>query len=187
MTPENFVNIRDARREDARFVAWTVLTALDMDETLLDKVAEVCGADDTLYSWRNARICDVDGAPAGCLISYEGSKYKEMRVRTWSRIWSDFSIEDFENAELETVDGEFYLDSMAVVEKYRGFEIGHLLMLDGVLRGGTANCEDVTLIVSVDKPRLQEYYGAIGFEVCGEINFFGHIFHRMRLKDNPLR
>ena len=65
------LEIRDARIDDVEIVAWTVLTALDMEIHNLDKFIKSCSANDTLYSWRNAVVATVDGQAVGCLIGYE--------------------------------------------------------------------------------------------------------------------
>ena len=45
--------LRDARPEDARFIAWVVLTALDMDTEHLDLVTESVADPESMYSWTN--------------------------------------------------------------------------------------------------------------------------------------
>lgn len=174
------ISIRDAVAEDAPLVAWTVLTALDMDDKELATVTRCCSDAATLYSWRNTRVITVDGVVAGCLISYEGSRYMAMRDYTWQGLWDDFDAEELKDVEVETCRGEYYLDSMALLPEYRGMELAKRLLLDGIERGKAAGCGSVTLIVSVDKPHLQEYYASMGFEAYSTMDFFGHRYNRMR-------
>lgn len=114
------IEIRDAKKEDVEIVAWTVLTALDMVETdEMEKFIMSCSEDDSIYSWRNSIVATVDGKTVGCLIAYEGSCYKELRNKSWFQLWDDMDSEYLKTIEAETVDGEFYLDSMAILPAYR--------------------------------------------------------------------
>lgn len=176
------IEIRDALIEDAPLVAWTVLTALDMTADELPTVIDSCRATDTLYSWTNARILCVDGVAAGCLISYLGERYIPLRDYTWQGLWDDFDPAYLTDLEPEAVPGDYYLDSMALLPEYRGRDLAKRLLLDGIERGKALGCADATLIVSVDKPHLREYYASLGFVQFGEMDFFGHHYHRMRYK-----
>lgn len=173
--------IRDAREGDARLIAWAVLTALDLPADELDRAARICADPRTMYSWRNTRVAEVDGVPVGCLVAYPGDRYVEMRDLTWPMLWGDDSADDYP-VEPEALPGEFYLDSMAILPEYRGLEIGHKLMLDGIERGRRAGSTSVTLLVSQEKPRLRDYYAALGFRPSGEMDFFGHAYNRLRLR-----
>lgn len=42
---------------------------------LLERFAECEGREDTLYSWKHSRLAEVDGVPAGALLSYPGEYY----------------------------------------------------------------------------------------------------------------
>ena len=80
------VTIRDARVEDVRLVSDCVLASVDLYDFIHDSVGKdialaVCGMDDTLYSYRNARVAEVGGMPTGCLVSYDGSIYAEARKK----------------------------------------------------------------------------------------------------------
>ena len=87
------IEIRDAKKEDVEIVAWTVLTALDMNCDDMAKFIKSCSEEDTIYSWRNSIIATVDGKTVGCLIAYEGSRYKELRNKSWLQLWDDMDSE----------------------------------------------------------------------------------------------
>lgn len=134
------ITIRDAKKEDVEIVAWTVLTALDMDTDEMEKFIKSCSEDDSIYSWRNAIVATVDGTAVGCLIAYEGSRYKELRDKSWLQLWDDMDSEYLKTIEDETVDGEFYLDSMAILPEYRGRSIGRELMAYAIEKGKALGC-----------------------------------------------
>ena len=62
------IEIRDAKKQDVEIVAWTVLTALDMETNEIDKFIRSCLEEDSIYSWRNSIVATVDGKTVGCFI-----------------------------------------------------------------------------------------------------------------------
>ena len=170
-------------------------------------IGEICARPDTLYSYARTRIACVDGKAVGSLTAYSGDDYLPLRDLTWGLLNSVFASDDessgeeasseedtasgMPSAEPECYPGEFYLDSMAILQEYRrmAFEyagstdrIGHLLMLDGIEEGRRKGFARISLIVDKIKPRLKAYYSALGFRPDGEILFFGHLYDRM-IKD----
>ena len=180
MDAEYMIEIRDARREDAGLIAWVVESALDIDGEVSKSIKEVCADVGTLYSWQHARIVSVDGVDAGCLVSYRGEEYMRERNETWMRCWPGMlDVRELDGVEVETFPGEFYLDSMALKPEFRGLGLGRMLLLDGIRRAKGCGARCASLIVSVEKPRLQKYYEEVGFRGCGHIDFFGHGYNRM--------
>ena len=176
------VQLRDATLDDTPFIARVVLAGidmLDMDAVLPDEqrsifehLIEICRMDDTLYSYRNTRIAEIDGKSVGALVAYDGSHYAKMREKTFGLVQQTSGMDLSHNA-METGPGEFYLDSMAILSDYRGIGIGKMLMrdrMDYALRNGF---HKVTLLVDKDKPRLQQYYESEGFAFSEEMFVFG--------------
>ena len=176
----NHIDIRDARPEDAEFIAWVVQTALDIPEPVSQDIVRVCADTGTLYSWQHTRIVSVGGQNAGCLVSYRGDDYLGMREGTWQRCWPNADLHDLRDVAIEAFPGEYYLDSMSIKPEFRGLGLGKLLLLDGIEHARSKGCKSATLIVSVDKPHLQAYYQQVGFQLCGNLSFFGHGYNRMR-------
>lgn len=174
------IEIRDAKIEDVEIVAWTVLTALDMETNEMKKFFDSCSDENTLYSWRNSIVALVDGVAIGSLIAYEGQKYQKLRQRTWNSFWDDVDRDYLSQVEAEARNGEFYLDSMAIRLEYRGLGIGRMLIEYAIEKGKKLGCAYSSLLVDKDKPRLEAYYQSMGFERFGEMEFFGHDYYRMR-------
>ena len=82
---EKRIVLRDATLDDAPFIARVVLAGidmLDMDAVLPDEqraifehLIKICCMDDTLYSYLNTRIAEIDGNPVGALVAYDGACY----------------------------------------------------------------------------------------------------------------
>ena len=172
------VAFRDATPEDARLLAWTMLSAIGFEPTEELLSDGLWLREDILYSYTRARVVTVDGKPAGCLISYPGEDYAGLRVKTWQLIFGETS-EDADKWESETFPGEYYLDSMAVLPEFRGMHLGRELLLDGIAKGRRAGYGRVTLLVESDRPGLRDYYASVGFEPGPEMDFFGHTYTRM--------
>ena len=182
------VQLRDATSEDAPFIARVVLAGiemLDMDAALPDNQRDlyehlvgICRMDDTLYSFRNTHIAEVDGCAVGALVAYDGARYAKMRERTFGLVMQTSGMDLNHNA-METGPGEFYLDSMAILSEYRGAGIGKKLMRDRVDFALSNGFQKVTLLVDKDKPRLQKYYESLGFVFSEEMFVFGSWYNKL--------
>ena len=182
------VQLRDATSEDAPFIARVVLAGiemLDMDSALPDNQRDlyehlvgICRMDDTLYSYRNTRIAEVDDCAVGALVAYDGARYAKMREKTFGLVQQTSGM-DLNHKAMETGPGEFYLDSMAILSDYRGAGIGKMLMRDRVDFSLSNGFQKVTLLVDKDKPRLQRYYECEGFAFSEEMFVFGAWYNKM--------
>lgn len=173
------MTISKAKESDTDFVAKTVLTALDMDSSDIEWVKASCADPRSMYSWNKAMIAEKDGKPIGCVISYRGDDYLPIREYTWSRLWKGVDPEVISRSAIETYPGEYYLDSLAVEPEYRGHGLGKDLMQAAIDYGASLGYRKFALLVAVEKPNLEAYYASLGFRKTGEVNFFGHRYHRM--------
>lgn len=176
---ENKIIIRKATEKDTEYVAKTVLTALDMDTSDLEWVMASCADPKSMYSWNKALIAESDGLPIGCIIAYRGDDYLPIREYTWSRLWKEVDPEVIRKSAIETYPGEYYLDSLAIEAEHRGHGLGKELMRAAMDYGASLGYRKFALLVAVEKPRLKDYYASLGFQEVGEVNFFGHQYHRL--------
>lgn len=182
------VLLRDATSDDAPLIARVVLAGIDMldidailpDEqhSIYEHLMDICRMNDTLYSFCNTRIAEIDGHPVGALVAYDGACYAAMRAKTFGLVQQTSGMDLSRNA-METSSGEFYLDSMAILSDYRGLGIGKMLMrdrMDYALRNGF---QKITLLVDKDKSRLQRYYESEGFAFGEEMFVFGAWYNKL--------
>ena len=168
------IEIRKAAPEDAAFIALVVAMALAGDEThwLYEVFKELAARECSQYSYRNVLVAEVGGKPVGALVGYDGGSLHELREPIFElvreRMGKSIDIED------ETGEGEFYLDSLAVLPEYRGCGVGRMLLC--AMRGMAveAGYERVGLIVDFDNPRAEALYSSLGFERVGRKTFLGH-------------
>ena len=185
---EKRIILRDATLDDAPFIARVVLAGIDMldidavlpDEqrAIFEHLIKICRMDDTLYSYLNTRIAEIDGKPVGALVAYDGTRYAKMREKTFGLVQQTSGMDLSHNA-METGPSEFYLDSMANLFEYRGIGIGKLLMRDRVDFAFNNGFQKVTLLVDKDKPRLQQYYESEGFAFSEEMFVFGSWYNKL--------
>lgn len=180
--------IRDARPSDAPFLAECILAGMhlyDFEEIVNDDLADALenitqseGREDTLYTYSRTRIAEVDGKPAGALLSYPGELYKELRDKTLREYWPSFFTQ-FNNDESETDSGEYYLDSLAVHPDFRRLGIGRALLEDGIKIGLSKGFTQIALVADAGMPHLIKIYQSIGFVPADHRNVFGTDFLRM--------
>ena len=187
---ENDLLLRDATPMDAPFIARVVLAGIEMLEIdaevtdeyqpILTHLIDICRMEDTLYSYRHTRIAEMDGKAVGALIGYDGGRYAEMRAKTFGLVQQNSGLDLSKNA-METGDGEFYLDSMAIVPECRGRKIGLQLMRDQMDWAARNGFRTITLLVDKDKPHLQRYYESLGFAFSEEMFVFGAWYNKMMI------
>lgn len=197
-TEQPSITLRPATPDDAAFIARNVLEALGWnihendnadEETTraIGRLTEICRREDVLYSWRHTTVALCDGEPAGSLTAYDGTGYHEMRRLTFSLL-EGFTNYDFEAMADETGEGEYYLDSLAVLPQFRRRGIARMLLEEGVLRGKELGIPHVVLVVDPQNPGAQRLYKSIGFRPAGELFVFDHHYCRMQLDTvQPMR
>ena len=79
----------------------------------------------------------------------------------------------------ETKAGEFYLDSVGVLEEYRGRGIASKLFAAQLERAKVLGHKVAGLIVDVDKPQAEALYTRLGFTYLDDKDFFGHMMKHM--------
>lgn len=179
------VMIHKASYKDIETVAWTVLAALDMEADDLDWVKTSCADEMSMYSWNKSIVAYVDGKSVGSIISYAGDDYGKLRQYTWKNLCNDIDVEKICATDIEACSKEYYLDSMAIKQEYRGYGIGRKLIEAAIDHGRELGYKKFSLLVDVAKPRLKAYYESMGFEEVGNRMFFGRRYNRMIKNDNP--
>jgi acetyltransferase, GNAT family len=66
--------------------------------------------------------------------------------------------------EKECFDDEFYIDSIAVDEKFRGQGFAKELILHSFAKAKELGYKKVSLIVDINKPKVRKFYESLGFK-----------------------
>ena len=208
------VSIRDAREDDAEFLAQVILAAAHLSDMGADTTASadtaasaattasadtpnnadtansngtatsagaltaICRRTDTLYSWRNARIACACGKRAGAMVSYPGDIYLAARSITFPLL-PGLTQAQIDATDIETLPGEWYLDSLAVLPEFRRAGIGKMLVMDAIERGRNAGYAQFTLLAEKSSTHLVEYYTRLGFTIESSKLYLGNAYWRM--------
>ncbi|WP_251867440.1 GNAT family N-acetyltransferase [Enterococcus malodoratus] len=183
--------IRFAKKEDGAAVAKLILVILkDMELDFLDefgeeKALEVIAAcfEDPTYRFGYARglVEEIDGEIAGAVFGYPANKEAIIDLPLKNYLQAQGITEDIQMfIDPEAFPNEWYLDSIAVDEKFRGQGIGSKL-LTAVDRLATHEGEKV-IGLNVDKvnPNAKRLYLRDGFQDIGEITISGHLYDHMQ-------
>lgn len=185
------MTLRKATIDDAEFIALVVVEALgddimertsegisEQDRYRLSLLADSIRTDGTLYCWRHATITqDEEGNYVGAIVAYPGDNYEEMRSLTFSML-KELVTFDVSAMDAETCEGEYYLDSVAIMPGFRGKGVGRKLLLAGIdearalLRPAVLACDPENL-------GAKALYESIGFCHQGDLFIFGHSYLRM--------
>lgn len=187
------MTITQARREDAPKIAQAIMMAVGdgicrdfagTDHTLADVEAlftELAGMEDSQYSYRNALVAlDDTGEVAGVCIAYDGALLHPLRERFFEAA-RRLMQRDMEGMDDETSPDEFYLDTLAVWEPYRGKGIGSQLLLAQAHRAHAAG-KPAGLLVDKDNHTAETLYRRLGFLPDGERPFAGVMMNHMVLR-----
>ena len=80
----------------------------------------------------------------------------------------------------ETVEEEFYLDTIATLPEYRGRGVASALIRDAKKKADLANLP-LGLLVADDNPKARRLYDSLGFRQVGRRPFAGEVMTNMRL------
>ncbi len=184
---ENFTII-EARREDAPFIAKTVMGALGEDLCLnlgggkerLPLVTELfcnlAALEDSQYSYKHSLLAvDSNGLHVGCVIFYDGERLHSLRgafIKEANKIlgWN-VTTEDAEEWGDETEPGELYLDSLFVTPEHRGNGVAKSL-INEVGKKASKIGKPVGLLCEPENEKALRLYNSVGFKDVGISNFF---------------
>ena len=185
ITGSDGVMIRKADKEEASqiaelfMLAWPVEEILDSNgityQQLVDSMTEIAASDHTIYSYENTFVAEVDGKIVGAMCAYDGADYQRLKQPVVDMLGPDSGFAQLK----ETEAGEFYLDSVGVLEEYRGRGIASKLIAAQIERARCLGHKTVGLIVDVDKPKAEALYARLGFKHLDNKYFFGHPMKHM--------
>lgn len=177
--------IRIARKEEAAqiaelfMLAWPVEEILESNgisyEQLHESMAAIAAAEETIYSYENTFVAEVDGKVVGAMCAYDGADYMRLKQPIVDLLGADSGFAQLK----ETEAGEFYLDSVGVLPEYRSRGIASSLFEAQCERAASLGHKVAGLIVDVDKPQAEALYARLGFTYLDNKDFFGHTMKHM--------
>ena len=177
--------IRPAHKDEASqiaelfMLAWPVEDILESNgityNQLHESMTEMAASEQTIYSYENTYVAETDGKIVGAMCAYDGGDYQRLKQPIVDILGKDSGFAQLK----ETEEGEFYLDSVGVLEVYRGRGIGARLFAAQIERARTLGHKVAGLIVDEDKPQAEALYSRLGFKHLDNKDFFGHPMKHM--------
>mgnify|MGYP003290955414 CR=1 FL=1 len=177
--------IRKAKQEEAAQIAELFLLAWPVDEIasssgitaeqLRESVTGFSESRDTIYSYENTYVAEIDNKIVGAICGYDGADYLKLKQPIVEMLGNDSAFAELK----ETEAGEYYLDSVGVLPEYRGRGIASRLFEAQCERAASLGHKVAGLIVDVDKPQAEALYARLGFVYLDDKDFFGHAMKHM--------
>lgn len=177
--------IRPATKDEAPCIAelfmhaWPVEQILESNglsyRQLHESMTAIAARPETIYSYENTIVAEVDGKVVGAMCAYDGADYVRFKQPVVDMLGADSGFAQLK----ETEAGEFYLDSVGVLPEFRGRGIASAIFQAQFERAASLGHTQVALIVDVDKPEAEALYRRLGFTHQGNKDFFGHPMKHM--------
>ena len=181
----NRITIRMARQEEADRIAGLFMLAWPVDEIMESNkisyeelhasITHIAACRETVYSYENTVVAEVDDKVVGAMCGYDGADYQRLKQPIIDTLGKDSGFAEL----METEAGEFYLDSVGVLPEYRGRGIASRLFEAQCERAASLGHKVAGLIVDEDKPQAEALYIRLGFKYLDDKDFFGHTMKHM--------
>ena len=112
------ITIRKAKKEDASqiaelfMLAWPVEEILESNgisyDELHDSITSAAASEETIYSYENTLVAEIEGKVVGAMCAYDGADYQKLKQPIVDALGPDCGFAQLR----ETEEGEFYLDSV---------------------------------------------------------------------------
>lgn len=179
------VVIRNGQKDDASLISEIFMLAWPVEEIinsscitysqLHEYMTAISTREDTIYSYVNTYVAELDGQIVGAMCAYDGADYQRLKQPIVDMLGKDTGFAALQ----ETEAGEFYLDSVGVLPEYRNRGIASRLFEAQIERARCLGHKVVGLIVDVDKPKAEALYHRLGFRYLDNKYFFGHQMKHM--------
>lgn len=181
--------IGPARKEDVQEFLPLLLAAIGSIAYTLagtedDAEAEQILADfyireDNRISHKHVIVDRREDGIAGILVSYPGEGAAALDIPFLERPGRDKGARAGERIVVEAQEGDYYLDSISVSERYQGQGVAKALIGEFEKLGAKEGCSRLSLIVEPYNTRAHSLYRKLGFIEDGSITVSGSRYIRM--------
>lgn len=185
--------LRAAKKEDLYAVIPLVISAInDMaltytgydDYELAEKaIKDLYLAPDTRFYYGNIILLEIEGEIAGQATAYPAELVPILN-KGFSSVYNpiaenrDAFLERLYNSR-EGYDGEYYIDSIAVAEKFKGMGYARFMLEKLSEKALISGYKAISLLVDPDNEKAKRVYENIGFVVDGDQTVLGHLYYHM--------
>ena len=163
--------IKNAQKQDARICIKLLNLAMEDiayklsgydDPVKSDEILEKFFKSETnRLSYKNVYVYKRDDVIIAAMCAYFGGDAAQLDSEISQHLKAlgkDAQIEK------ECFDDEFYIDSIAVDEKFRGQGLAKELILHSFAKAKELGHKKVSLIVDINKPKIRKFYESLGFK-----------------------
>jgi ribosomal protein S18 acetylase RimI-like enzyme len=183
------IMIGPARREDVQEVLPLMLAAIGNiaytlagteDQAEAERIlADFYTRADNRISYKHVLVDRREEGVAGMLISYAGDGAAALDEPFMTRPGRDKGPRSNESIAVEAEEGEYYLDSIAVDERFQGQGIAKALISAFEQKGKAEGYKKLSLIVEPYNTRAHALYKKLNFTEAGTIEVSGSEYIRM--------
>ncbi|MEJ1224023.1 GNAT family N-acetyltransferase [Sediminicola sp. 1XM1-17] len=189
------MNIRKATIKDAETITDCLLMVLDnmvykfIGEKDSGKAREFLNhftkRENNQYSYQNCYIAENDHEIIGAINIYKGSDLWILRKPILEYSQQHYNTNVF--VEDETQAGEYYIDTLAVLNKAQGKGIGTQLLQHAIDTYVNHKKETLGLLVDENNPKAKKLYQNLGFESVGKKVLMGHHMEHLQINKDHLQ
>lgn len=185
------IRIQNSNKEQSADIARLIMMAMTIDcclyfcgdgyglDDFRNMMTELVEREDSQYSYRNTLVALDEDKVVGISVSYDGGQLRELR-RAFIEAAKVYVGKDHTGMDDETQEGELYLDSLAVLPKYRHQGIARKLLLATKERADRLGLP-VGLLVDYGNPESEALYLSMGFRYVNDNNWGGHTLKHLLL------
>ncbi|MHA7964513.1 GNAT family N-acetyltransferase [Paenibacillus sp. CAU 1782] len=144
----------------------------ETEEVLRDWIAR----ENNRLSYSNILVDRRDGEIAGMLVCYSGSDAARLDEPIKKRLAELYGAQAAEELVAECSPGDYYLDTVAVAEGYRGQGVAKGLLAAFESRGKLSGCSRLSLIVEPYNEKATSLYRGLGYREDGKLPVSGTMY-----------
>ncbi|QES87837.1 GNAT family N-acetyltransferase [Rhizosphaericola mali] len=133
------------------------------------------------YSYQNLYVAELDSEIIGMILAYDGENLDKLRKPLLAYLAEKYAV-NLNSIQDETQEGEFYLDCIAILPKYRGLGIAGKLLKYVKAEITFLSPHPLGLIVEKNNNSAINAYLKCGFDIKDEKKILGQAYWHMQLK-----
>ncbi|SHI43715.1 Acetyltransferase (GNAT) family protein [Dethiosulfatibacter aminovorans DSM 17477] len=189
--------IRNSKPDDKNIVSELIIVAIEDlantftgyndERSIKNEMENLFAESDNRFSHKYCKVIEIDGQVAASVISYPASEMEKLNEKIIERLRIRFSSDDdlfTEHAERirrskEAFDGEYYIDNLAVVEKYRGKGLSKILVEATEKEGLEMGYRKISILADLHNEKAFNIYRKLGYIKDCELEVLGHKYHHL--------
>lgn len=143
----------------------------DTKEKTIEGLAKFFVLKGNFLSYENCTIVEIDGNTVGCMITLPHDKSETLSYPIIDNLMNKYKpgsegYKKYIEPQLEvseSFEGEYYIDSLAVEKKYRGYGLGKNLMIYAENLALDNCCNKTSLLCSYSNDKAYRLYKSLGY------------------------